>query len=238
MIPRRRQCPRLALFENALSPNRCPGVVRGRSGPRRRIRIPAITCSNAIESCRCPAIVTRDTGRARESPASTILVLSPPRDRPRASRPAATWPGFVIRLIPLCGRVGCDGHQRRAGGHGPRCRPPRPSSPGPRAGRTHGATRRGCPPTRPRPPTDSAGCRSSSNSRTQKEHPATTHPPASATTPWMDHQPMIHPPTTPTRRPIRQQRLQPRPLLIRQIMPIKHDPVLPKHSRQDPRDTL
>jgi len=41
---------------------------------------------------------------------------------------------------------------------------------------------------------------------------------------------MIHPPTTATRRPIRQQRLQPRPLLIRQIMSIKHDPGSTEHT--------
>src|SRR5438034_842613 len=45
----------------------------------------------------------------------------------------------------------------------------------------------------------------------------------------VDDQPVIHPPAATPRRPIRQQRLQPRPFLIGQIMTIKHDKVLPPH---------
>ena len=45
----------------------------------------------------------------------------------------------------------------------------------------------------------------------------------------VDDQPVIHPPAAPPRRPVRQQRLQPRPFLIDQIMTIKHDKVLPAH---------
>src|SRR2546421_4780351 len=86
LIRRRRRCRRTALLENALSPNRCPGVVRGRPRPRRRMRIPAITGSKPIESCRCPAVVMREIGRARRSAARTILLVKPPRDRPSASR--------------------------------------------------------------------------------------------------------------------------------------------------------
>jgi hypothetical protein len=41
----------------------------------------------AVESCRWPAVMIRDSGRARRSAASTILVLSPPREQPKASRP-------------------------------------------------------------------------------------------------------------------------------------------------------
>jgi hypothetical protein len=110
VIPRRRQCARMALLENALSPNRCPGVVRGRPRPLRQIRIPAITAAKAVESCRCPPVVTRDTGRARESPASTIFVLNPPRDRPRGNNLDRDLAGvldgiLVIRPIPLYERA-------------------------------------------------------------------------------------------------------------------------------------
>src|SRR2546429_1263912 len=51
-----------------------------------------ISGSNASESCRCPAVVTRATGRQRRSASRWILVVSPPRDRPRASR-ARRWLG-------------------------------------------------------------------------------------------------------------------------------------------------
>src|SRR6266566_686082 len=45
----------------------------------------------------------------------------------------------------------------------------------------------------------------------------------------VDDQPVIHPPAATPRRPIRQQRLQPHPFPIGQIMTIKHDKVLPAH---------
>src|SRR2546429_3178117 len=45
----------------------------------------------------------------------------------------------------------------------------------------------------------------------------------------VDDQPVIHPPAATPRRPIRQQRLQPRQFLSGQIMTIKHDNVLPAH---------
>src|SRR5512140_1381923 len=45
----------------------------------------------------------------------------------------------------------------------------------------------------------------------------------------VDDQPVIHPPAATPRRPVRQQRLQPRPFLIGQIMTIKHGKVLPAH---------
>jgi len=60
----------------------------------------------ARESWRCPALVTRASGRHPESAAKWILVVSPPRDRPSASRshglPAVASslrPGrFTVRL--------------------------------------------------------------------------------------------------------------------------------------------
>src|SRR5882757_5132428 len=45
----------------------------------------------------------------------------------------------------------------------------------------------------------------------------------------VDDQPVIHPPAATPRRPVRQQRLQPRPFLSGQIMTIKHNKVLPAH---------
>src|SRR2546421_9558843 len=45
----------------------------------------------------------------------------------------------------------------------------------------------------------------------------------------VDDQPVIPPPAATPRRPIRQQRLQPHPFPIGQIMTIKHDKVLPAH---------
>src|SRR5438270_11518018 len=49
----------------------------------------------------------------------------------------------------------------------------------------------------------------------------------------VDHHPVIGPAPTPTRRAIRQQRLQPSPFLISQIMTIKHTDDLP-----DPRQEI
>src|SRR5664279_3827353 len=51
------------------------------------------------------------------------------------------------------------------------------------------------------------------------------------------HQPMIHPPATPFRCPIRKQALNPRPLLITQIMTILHDAVHTEETAEDPLDT-
>ena len=49
---------------------------------------------SARESCRCPALVSRASGRQRASASRQTFVLSPPRDRPSASRPAGL-PGFA-----------------------------------------------------------------------------------------------------------------------------------------------
>lgn len=58
-------------------------------------------------------------------------------------------------------------------------------------------------------------CGGATASPTPPEHP-------------VDHHPVIGPPPTPTRRAIRQQRLQPSPFLISQIMTIKHTDDLPE----------
>jgi hypothetical protein len=44
----------------------------------------AITVSKARESWRWPAVVTGEIGRQRLSAARWILVVTPPRERPRA----------------------------------------------------------------------------------------------------------------------------------------------------------
>jgi hypothetical protein len=67
--------------------------------------IPAITWAKAIESCRCPAIVTRESGRARESPTSTILVVNLLRDQPGASRLASEFLSFDGSLVWAAGGV-------------------------------------------------------------------------------------------------------------------------------------
>jgi hypothetical protein len=63
------------------------------------MRIPAIISMKAIEPYRCPTSVARDTERACESLASTILVVNPPPG-PIKSLPLTRI--VAIRLIPLC----------------------------------------------------------------------------------------------------------------------------------------
>jgi hypothetical protein len=48
--------------------------------------IPAITGVKATVSWRCPGVMTREIGRAPASAARGIVVLTPPRERPNASR--------------------------------------------------------------------------------------------------------------------------------------------------------
>src|SRR3954452_24837912 len=52
----------------------------------------------------------------------------------------------------------------------------------------------------------------------------------------VDHRPVIRPPTTPARCRVRQQRLQPRPLLVAQIITIMHTRCLP-HPSPETRGT-
>src|SRR3954468_15072083 len=54
----------------------------------------------------------------------------------------------------------------------------------------------------------------------------------------VDHLPVIVPPTSPTRRPVRQQRLQSRPLCISQIVTIEHKTGLPGGRSRSVRHAL
>src|ERR1017187_783472 len=83
----RRSQERLAAAEQALSAIARPGRRRGLPGPRRAMRIASISGMNRGESPCWPGLVSRATGRQRRSAARGILVVSPPRDRPIASRP-------------------------------------------------------------------------------------------------------------------------------------------------------
>jgi len=94
LIRRLRRWERIALLEYALSARTRPGRVRGRPGPRRAILSRPMSGMKATESWRCPALVTRASGRQPESASRWTLVVSPPRDRPSASR-SFGLPGFV-----------------------------------------------------------------------------------------------------------------------------------------------
>lgn len=80
------------LLEYALSPSTRSGVVRGRPVPRRGVRMPSRTWPNAVASLTLPGVSTIDRGRPQPSTARWTLVVSPPRERPRAW-PACERPG-------------------------------------------------------------------------------------------------------------------------------------------------
>jgi hypothetical protein len=104
------------------------GRVRGRPRPPRGTRTASRTTSKTVESLTLPGVRTTDSGRPRPSTARWTLVVSPPRDRPRACRaagrrgssssPVSSPPGS-----PFCGR------RQHAGGPGYRWSPPTPSTP-------------------------------------------------------------------------------------------------------------
>lgn len=93
---------------------------------RRRPAIDFRTCHAQPQSTRCPGAISRDDGRQRPSAATWILVVGPPRERPRPP-PAAPPPpagaaercareGELISVVPLSksqrgGRwaLGCSG---------------------------------------------------------------------------------------------------------------------------------
>jgi len=81
---------RIAREEYALSHSTASGRVLGRPGPFLVTATWARVSSKAIESWRCPRVVMNARGRLRLSAARWILVESPPRERPSASR----WAGL------------------------------------------------------------------------------------------------------------------------------------------------
>src|ERR1017187_3409710 len=86
-MPCWRSQARFAREEYALSAIARPGRRRGLPRPRRGMRIASISGTNRGESPCWPQRVSRAMGRQRRSAARWILVVSPPRDRPIASRP-------------------------------------------------------------------------------------------------------------------------------------------------------
>ena len=186
-------------------------------------------------------------------------MVSPPRDRPSASR-SFGLAGFVprgrrilvIRFSPLCGPgrsawprpaspgqrpLAADaGPRPRADAPGPPSRPPRPSTPSPLPRRTRPAARPGSSPmSRPLTSAD-AGYTRSSSSRTPLADRATGTPPGCGRNP-VNHRPVITPPAAP-RRISGQEPPQALPLLISQVMAFQsvkhrtdlHDPATKIHG--------
>ena len=190
-----------------------------------------------------------------------------PGQQPARSRPAggSCWsarpatgpapPGSCHSAVPLArtGALSCawsaapDPHQPAAGAAPrPTCRapappshPPRPSTPGPRPDRTRSAADPGSSPRSHR--------RTSGDAVHQPlpvPEPLRQIPPRVARTgPVEDpvnHQPVIIPPVPLPRMP-GQQRLQPRPLIIRQVMPLQpvliHPAIQAETTHQDLRHT-
>lgn len=113
-MPRRRSRWRIAQLEYALSPSTRAGVVRGRPVTARGMRMLSRTWPKAVASLTLPGVSTMDSGRPRPSTARCTLLVSPPRDRPRAWR-ACERPGSSSSspsAAPFCGR------RPRAGGPG------------------------------------------------------------------------------------------------------------------------
>ena len=144
----------------------------------------------------------------RRSASRWILLVSPPRDRPSASRflsfglcpsrgpgrSAAPSPAAPDPHQPAAGAA----PRPHAGAPAPRSHPPRPSAPGPRPDRTR-------PAAGPRiisqvPSPDQRRCRSykpSSSSRTAPADPATGSPRTGPVEDPVNHQPVIIPPGAP-----------------------------------------
>src|SRR3954453_17419579 len=85
LIPRRRSARRVEGWEYALSAITRSGGWRGRPGPRRATDTSASSGSSCGLSPACPAVSSTAMGSPRPSTARCSLVVSPPRDRPRAS---------------------------------------------------------------------------------------------------------------------------------------------------------
>lgn len=192
----------MAREEYALSARTTSGRVRGRPrgrGTRRR----AITSGNAGASPACPAVRTKTRGLHRSSDARWTLVVSPPRDRPMAwscGSPAGalfTGPGRVL-MRANDGGVDRDRPVQVLGGIS--LGQQRGEDPLPRA--IHGP--------HPQPVVDPAPVavflRQVHPLRSGLELPRDR----------VDHLTVIPPPPTTPGRPVRQQRLDQRPLRVGQ----------------------
>jgi len=203
----------------------------------------------ASESWRCPALVTRASGRHPESASRWILVVSPPLDRPSASRflsfgsapdagrGAQRRPRQLHRIhicwrrVPRPGRVLVRPHRRGIHRHSPplpfRLIAPRAQTvqdhlPGP------------VPRPAPMPVIDGLPV-----PKPLRQIPPWAAHPGPEQNP-INHQPVIIPPV-PLPRMSRQQRLQPCPLRIAQVMPLQpviiHRTSQPETNQQDLQDT-
>lgn len=100
----------------------------GTARSARRMRKPSSTGANIGLSPRWPGEVSRCSGRARSSESRWTLLVSPPRERPNASRPSASSrvpPLFRVvgrRPAGRAGRVLMRPAGRRVDVHGPSCR--------------------------------------------------------------------------------------------------------------------
>lgn len=178
------------------------GAVRGLPAGRGTL-IRAMTCSKAGASPACPAVTRNARGRHRPSAARWIFVVSPPRERPRAwsagspARAPLTGPGGVLvgtddrgvdRDDPVEVAFGV-GLREQGGEHlfpGAVGRPP-PQ-----------------PVVSPLPRTEAFGQVRPRRAGAVLERDR------------VDHLPVIPPPATPPGCPVRQQRLDPRPLGVSQ----------------------
>src|SRR6266487_161788 len=84
LIPRRASSARFVLEEYALSASTRSGRVRERPRPILGTRMLLSTAANCGLSPRCPAVTTRDISFWPCSQARCSLLVSPPRDRPKA----------------------------------------------------------------------------------------------------------------------------------------------------------
>ncbi len=201
-ILRLRRCSRIAREEQALSASTVVGRVLGRSLGL-ATRMPAMTCVNAGASPAWPGVTTKASGRQRPSAARWIFVVRPPRDRPRAwscGSPAGaplTGPGGVLVGADDCGVDGDDPVQV-AFGVG--------------LGEQGGEDAVPCAVDRPHP-------QPAVGALPRAETLGQVHPRRAGAVlerDRVDHLPVITPPPTPPRGPVRQQRLDPRPLRVSQ----------------------
>ena len=152
--------------------------------PRRAMRTWPISGMNCGQSPCWPGVRISVTGRHRRSATRWILVVSPPRERPRASRPGPPASGFLSfggappGPVPRSGR---GGRRPRADARARRWNRRSPSSPRLRPHRTRPAERPG-PAPRSRPATSGdAAHRQCSSSQTPPAGPATGTPSGSGT---------------------------------------------------------